>query len=420
MPNNKSAWQESVKIEKSYPRLAENISADVLVVGAGITGITTAYLLSKEGLSVVLIEEDVIGASGGTALTTGFITEVADTDLTTLADVYGKNAAKLVWESGHEAIEFIDKTRKRENIECEFTRVNNYIFEQDEEKLQELEEEADLAKKLGFDVKFATGDNLGFESAGYIEVRRQAKFHSLKYIKKLADIANKNGVRIFEKTQAIDISEEENSAIVSTKNNIIKARYAVLATYSPFHHPIEMYFKAGLYKTYIIEAKIPPNKFKEAIYEDTNSPYHYFRIDRKKGYDRMIIGGEDHREDLPVSPSKSFNALENYLKEIMSGIKYEVVRKWTGPILEPIDGLPFIGTYKKNSKLLVTHGFSGTGITMGTISAIIFSDIIIGRKNKWVHIFEAGRLPKPKTLAAKGIDYSRVLIGGAGKNTLGL
>lgn len=416
MPNNKSVWQESVKIGESFPRLAENISADVLVVGAGITGITTAYLLSKTNLNVVLIEEYVIGASGGTAWTTGFVTEVADTDLTTLVDVFGKEPARLVWKSGREAIEFIDKTQKKERIECEFTRVNGYIFEQDEGKLHELKEEADLAKNLGFDVKFDIEDNLGFEQSGYMEVRRQAKFHSLKYIKKLADIANKNGVKIFENTKAVDISEEKDFIKVTTENNVIKAKHVILATYSPFHHPIEMYFKAGLYTTYIIEGKIPPNKIKEAIYEDTNSPYHYFRIDRKNGYDRIIIGGEDHREDIPVSPKKSFKALENYLRGILGGIKYEIVRKWTGPILEPIDGLPSIGSYKKDSKVLVTHGFSGTGITMGTLSAMIFSDIILKRKNRWAEIYRAHRLPTPKALVAKGIDYSRTLIGGAIKN----
>jgi glycine/D-amino acid oxidase-like deaminating enzyme len=178
-----------------------------------------------------------------------------------------------------------------------------------------------------------------------------------------------------------------------------------------------MYFKAGLYVTYMIEAQIGKGLLKEGIYEDNYLPYHYFRVDPQGKYDRIIAGGEDHRQDIPVSSEKSFKALEKYLASVLGSKNYKIRRRWTGPILEPIDGLPYVGRYKKNSNILVTHGFSGTGMTFGTISALIFSDTVRGVKNEWEGLLDTSRLPTIKQLLAKGKDYSEEFVGGAVKNT---
>ena len=148
-----STWQISGRQGK-YSTLNKDLKVDVLIVGAGITGTTTAYLLSTSGKKVALIEKGVIGRDSATAVTTAFITRVTDTDLTTLADIYDKKTAKLVWEAGQAAVDFIEKTVKREKIECEFVKCSNIDFAIREKDEAQIQEEAEFAQSLGFDVEF--------------------------------------------------------------------------------------------------------------------------------------------------------------------------------------------------------------------------------------------------------------------------
>jgi len=413
-----STWQQGLEIKSKRPALNTTLSVDVLVIGAGITGITTAYLLSKTKQKVALIEKASLHENSATAFTTAFITQVIDTDLQKIVDTFGESRAKLVWEAGDKAIDFIEKTVDEEKIECEFTRCSNFEYAINDSEKEELIKEAKLAKNLGFNVYFHDKNDLNFPNAGYLETKKQAKFHPIKYLNGLVEVSEKNGVQFYENTEAKKINEKGGYIEVETPDSVIAARNVIVATYSPFNHPLEMYFKGGLYTTYMFEVNVPKGLLTQGIYEDSKNPYHYFRIDSKKDFDRIIVGGEDHREDVSVDEEKSFKALEKYLKTILPKTKYKIIRRWTGPILEPIDGLPYIGEYKKDSHVFVTHGFSGTGMTFGTISALVFRDKIEGRKNKWAKLFDASRAPTIKQLIAKGIDYSEEFFGAAVKNTI--
>lgn len=413
---NISTWQVTGD-QTAYPVLKQDLDVDVLIVGGGITGLTSAYLLANYDKKVALIEKGIIGRDSATSWTTAFITQVSDTDLTTIADIYDRKTAKLVWEAGQAAVDFIAKTVAKEKIDCEFSRCDNIDFAIREKDEEQIKTEAEFAKKLGFNVEFLPDANFGFKGFGYMVVKNQAKFHPVKYIQMLAQIASKKGVEIYENTEAVKLSENDTTS-VETENGIIRAKTVILATHSPFNAPFETYFKAGEYKTYMLEVRLPKNTIEENTYQDSNAPYYYFRIDKFKTFDRMILGGADHRSDIPFSEKKGFEALEKYLKNLLPTVEYKIIKRWSGPILEAIDGLPYIGSYKKKSNVLVTHGFSGTGMTFGTVSAMIFRDIVLKRKNPWISTFDATRLPTLKRLFAKGIDYSQELIGGVIKNSL--
>jgi glycine/D-amino acid oxidase-like deaminating enzyme len=199
------------------------------------------------------------------------------------------------------------------------------------------------------------------------------------------------------------------------KNGTVKAEWVISATYEPFGQPVGLYFKKGMYESYVFELEIPKDKIPEGIYEDMENPYHYFRIDKKGEYDRMIIGGEDHRQDIPVDDEKNFNALEEYVQETFPELEYKIIHKWDGPILEPSDGLAFIGCHK-NPRVLYAFGFSGNGMTYGGIASSIFKDTIMGNGNPYSDIYRANRLLGIKPLITKGKDYTGELIGGALKN----
>jgi glycine/D-amino acid oxidase-like deaminating enzyme len=418
-------WIDSYKKAKKYPQLKKDLEVDVAIIGGGITGVTTAYLLPKSKKKVALIEKGTLGESGATGMTTAFLSQSLMNNISDNISLFGKREAKLIWDSHLAAIDTIEKIVKKEKIDCDFSRCPDYVFGNDEKQFQGLEEELDAAKSIGIhNLKILGAQKLPFTNAGVLVYQKQGKFHPLKYLTQLAKIASDNGVQIFENTEALEVTEK-SPFVIRTPNGKITAKYVVIATYNPFNQPSEIFLRKGTYTTYILEAEIPKSIFEDATYEDDDNPYHYFRVDPQPKFDRIIIGGEDHRAELKGLEKESFKSLEKYLKQILGYTKYTITRKWMGPIVEPVDGIGVIGPVKKASrqsfsasKMLVATGLSGNGMTYGTISALIFRDIILGKKNTWAPVYKPSRPYSPKQLAKKGIDYSEEFLGGAAKNYL--
>lgn len=399
-------WLKGVPLETHYPKFEGFMNADVVIIGGGMTGLLTAYLLSKTNLKVVLIEKDKL-YSGATTVTTAFITQAVDTSLADLVDMFGAKKAKLAWQSGSEAIDLIEEIVKKEKIECEFKKVPAYIYANEEEDNESLRQETKVAKKLGFKVKFSEKNNLNFTNKGYLEIKNQAKFHPLKFLSKLTKVISKK-VEIFENSEALEAKEN----LVITKEGSISTSWIIIATHLPFNNPIQTFMKKGTYISYVLEAKVKNHQLKEGIYMDTEIPYHYFRVDG----DNITLGGEDHRAEFNLPKTKIYKSLEAYLKQILPGKKYQLTRKWSGPIIESSDGLALIG--KISDSILVASGHSGNGITYAAIAAIVLKDIILDKDNPWVATYDPKRIPNIKQLWKKGADYTKEFINVAVAHTL--
>jgi glycine/D-amino acid oxidase-like deaminating enzyme len=389
---------------------------DVAIIGGGLTGFLSAYLLSKAGKRVVIVEKNTID-SGATKYTTAFITQAIDTDYADLIDDLGKDKAKLIADSHKEAIDLIEKIVSDEKIDCAFMRVSNYAYANAEKDFEEdLRDEQDALRAVGIRTELGN-KNLGFIHKGYLEFKNQAKFDVHAFIQALAKILRDRGVMIYEHEEVMNLHVEDESILVETSQRIIRASYVIAATYEPFHQPLRVFFKKALYVSYVMQVEIPHGIIPVGMYEDTEDPYHYFRIDEQRGKDIMTIGGEDHRNDIPVKSEKNFKALEDYLKCIIPHVKYKKKSRWSGPILEPVDGLAYIGALQ-DKKIMYAFGFSGNGMTYAAISAQIFTDAVMKRKNRFAELYRADRIPSLKLLATKGRDYGRELIHGAVRNTL--
>jgi glycine/D-amino acid oxidase-like deaminating enzyme len=406
-----TVWKDDVK-RSARQALETHMVADVAIVGGGMAGVLSAYLLAKAGKRVVLLEKKEIGEYA-TKHTTACITEIIDTDLADLEGTYGKENSKLILESHHKAIDLLEDSIETEHIDCEFKRCSNYLYAAKENEASSVEEEYSAGKKLGLKIEHKTDRALGFHNYGYNEVKNQAKFHPLKFLYALADKAVEKSAYIFENTEVERI--DEKTMTVVAKRGSVKAEWIIAATYEPFDQPLGLFFKKGMYESYVYELRIPPNIFPEAIYEDMENPYHYFRIDRKGSYDRMIIGGEDHRQDIPVKDEKNFKALEEYIQRTFPGLSYSIIHAWDGPILEPSDGLAFIGPHK-NPKILYAFGFSGNGMTYSAIAAKMFKDTIMGDGSPYSELYRTSRTLSLKPLMTKAKDYTEELAGGALKN----
>lgn len=386
---NKSVWfaeNESTK----FPRLTQNVKADVVIVGGGLAGIFCAYLLAKESKKVVIVEKDRIG-SGQTSYTTAFITYVVDTSLSKIVEKLGEENAKSVWEAGKTGLTEIERIISQEKIECDFLQCNAYVCALNKDDANILKREASLAQKFGFDVSFKNDGNLSFKNSGYLEIHKQAKFHPLKFLYQLTEKAKEAGVKIFENTEALKVVGS-NPIQVECESGFVEAEFAVIDTYNP---TISNTIKPGKlisYQSYVTSFLINKDLLEEAIYWDTGKPYSYFRLDKFKKFDRLILGGRDHLTGQDPNPGKHFDELEKYFKKTFINTEYKVEDSWNGEILESLDGIPYIGQSPQKPSILLSTSFSGNGMTYAALSAVLNRDIIINRTNKYKALFNPERI----------------------------
>jgi len=386
---NHEIWREGVDIKK-YPITVLPKETEVLIVGGGMAGITNAYLLSKIGKKVILLEKETLGGHV-TSRTTGFLTPVIDTDPLKLIKQFGFENAKLILESHRNAVDEVEKIINTEKIECEFERCTNFIYANSESEEKYLIKLAEGYKKLGISAEFKKDNNLKFSKFGYIEMPNHAKFHAIKYLTELAKIAVKNGVIIAENTEVLNLNDKKDFVEVEIENTeVIKAKKVISATYVPFGQNKKISHLANLYREYVIEYKVHHGELLNGTYEDTLDPYNYFRIDNKGGFDRLIIGGADHLDVMKVDPNINFDSMIKYSQKLFGSVKLEEVRHWSGLMLETNDGLAFIGDYN-HGNIFYIFGFSGNGMTYSYIAGKIFLDKILSVENPYSEVYRVIR-----------------------------
>lgn len=414
MAKEESTWLATASLP-TYSKLEEDIDTDVAIAGGGLAGLLSAYLLAKDGRQVAVLEKNTF-AGRATGYTTGFLTASIDTDVVDQVPMWGDAGAKLVWKSHSAAIDLIERICKEEKIDAEFVRCDNYQYAIDRKEARRLASEFAEMKQLGFPVSMRPV-SLGIHQRATITTRKQAKYHAVKFVAGLLPVLERLGVQLYEKTEVTEI-KGDGPFVTKAGGREVRSAWTLVATYQPFNNPKEVFFQKGMYRSYILELEAPKGKYPEAIYEDGDNPYHYFRVDAGKGArgkDRIIIGGEDHRDELTSAKlkAKSFAALKEYAGELF-GKDYPIVRQWSGPILEPIDGIAFIGEY--DPRRLIATAFSGNGMTYSAITAMIVRDIVAGKKNPYTAFYRPGRKMTLTQLWKKGRDYTEEFFRGAVAN----
>ncbi|MDQ6623661.1 MAG: FAD-dependent oxidoreductase [Verrucomicrobiota bacterium] len=387
---------------KEFPALEKALTVDVLVVGGGITGLTTAYLLKKSGLTVALVERGRI-ARIDTGHTTAHLTAVTDKRLHELVEDFGRDHAQAVWDAGAAAIDQIEEIAGNEKIECEFTRVPGYLHAPvsggTRDERPGFREDAQLANEFGFDATYL--DSVPHMNTPGVRFADQAKFHPLKYCGALANlIAGENGY-LFEESEVSEFDAKKRRAKVG--RHWIDYGLLVLATHNPLTGESglvsSMVFqtKIALYTSYVVGARLPKNAIPAASFWDTNDPYLYLRIDRHKDFDYAILGGEDHKTGQVANTESCYRRLEDSLRQIAP--EAQIDHRWSGQVIEPTDGVPYIG--ETDPGQFISTGFSGNGMTFGTVAAMMARDWATNRKNPWADLFA----PERKKLKGGVWDY---------------
>ena len=388
---NVPVWIDTAPIQK-FPKLNKNITVDIVVVGAGVTGITTAYLLKNAGFPVALIDRERV-ASIDTGHTTAHLTYVTDVQLQELARNFGNDHAQAAWDAGAAAIDEIERIVAEEQSDCGFTRVPSYVHlsvdDSSQKEASSLKKEADLAAKLGFDAVYLS--SAPYFKLPAVRFANQAKFHPRKYLRSLVEKIPGNGSHVFEKSAASEFDAKKRR--VKVNRNWISFDRVVMATNNPLvglasvTSATLLQTKLSLYTSYALGARVPLNTVPEALFWDTRDPYDYLRIDRNRGFDYLIYGGEDHKTGQKKKTQNAYARLLARLKRIIPTANID--HRWSGQVICTPDGLPYIGENAEHQ--FVATGYCGNGITFGTVAAIMARDWTTGRKNPWTDLFAVDR-----------------------------
>jgi glycine/D-amino acid oxidase-like deaminating enzyme len=392
---HRSAWQASASLPL-HPPLAADVRADVAIVGAGIAGMTTAYLLARAGKSVAVLDDGPI-ADGMTAMTTAHLTAVIDDRFVEMERLHGEGGSRLAAESHTAAIDRIESVVADERIDCGFERLDGWLFQPPGADRAELDRELDAARRAGMRVeKVARAPFPAFDTGPCLRFAAQAQFHPLRYLAGLAAAIVRDGGRIFNHSHVDDVAGGANARVVAG-GHTVSAGAVVVATNAPINNRVAVHTKQAPYMTYVIAAALPRGVVPAGLYWDTADPYHYVRLfTAPDGQLLLIVGGEDHKTGQATDTLARHARLEQWARERFPQMQ-QVVFRWGGQVMETIDGLAFIGRnpLDKDNVFVVT-GDSGMGMTHGTIAGMLVSDLILGRANPWASLYD----PTRKTLRA--------------------
>jgi glycine/D-amino acid oxidase-like deaminating enzyme len=379
-------WVDSAPLPR-LSSLGSSERADVVVVGAGITGLTAAYLLLSAGRSVVLLERRRVAASDS-GHTSAHLTMVTDLPLTDLVTAFGRARAQAVWDAGRASIDQIDRIAREEQISCDFARVPGYLHTAVDRAAADsdwLRKEASLAGELGFDAAFVEDVPL-VDSAG-IRFNGEARIHPRRYLAGLVGAILEKGGRIYEQSDANDFCD--NPRWISANGHRVSCDDIVIATHTPLvgnqglMAATRLQMKLALYTTYVVAGRVEKDTLPDVLLWDTSDPYRYYRVETLPDCDFVIYGGEDHRTGQdPVTPER-FARLEAGLRTLAPNV--ELTHRWSGQVIETHDGLPYIGWQVAHQ--FAGTGYSGNGMTFGTLAGMMACDGILDRVNPWIDFF---------------------------------
>ncbi|MEX0718208.1 MAG: FAD-dependent oxidoreductase [Planctomycetaceae bacterium] len=394
-----SLWAATKRMPRC-PKLDEDRHADVCVVGAGIAGLTVAYMLTQEGKSVVVLDDGRL-AGGMTEVTTAHLASAIDDRFFEIERIHGEEGARRAAESHAAAIDRIEAIAARERIACDFARLDGHLFLGRDQSEELLDRELEAAHMAGLDgvEKLPRVPWDFFDAGPCLRFPRQGQFHPLKYLAGLAKAIERDGGKLFTNTHAERIDGGRPARVRVNEKHTVTADAVVVATNTPINDRYAIHTKQAAYLTYAIAARVPRGSVPKGLYWDTEDPYHYVRLQspRKKPgeepYDLLIVGGEDHKTGQADDQTERHGRLEDWARARFPMIGL-VEFVWAGQCLEPIDGLAFIGRNPLDDEnVFIVTGDSGMGMTHGTIAGILLTDLILGRENPWATLYDPSRKP---------------------------
>jgi len=408
LPDESQSVWTSTTADTDYPTLETDLDVDVAVVGGGLTGLVAAWHLVEAGRRVAVVEERRI-ASGETGHTTAHLTALVDTRYSRIERSFGMEAARLVARSNLEAIDWIERTARALAIDCDFERVPAYLYSERASDLDTIRQELDAARDAGLTVSFTHDVPVPFPTAGGMRIEEQGQFHPRRFLLPLAERIAGRGSWILESTRVTAVTDGE-PCVVETTGGTIRARDVIVAAHVPFVNWAALITKLPAYRTYAIGVR-SGRPLPRALFWDTDEPYHYTRTQPTADGELVIIGGEDHKTGTESETLWRVDALADWAQA-----RFDVTRvdfRWSGQIIEPVDGLPYIGRNTASTHVFVATGYSGNGMTWGTVAGRLTSDLVLGHDNPYAALYEATRITpaaSAKEFVAENVDFPKYFV----------
>jgi glycine/D-amino acid oxidase-like deaminating enzyme/nitrite reductase/ring-hydroxylating ferredoxin subunit len=383
-----SLWQTNVADHITTSTTSSDITYDVLIVGGGITGITTALLLQKAGKKVAVAEAHTLcfGTTGGT---TAHINSFLDTSYDQIESDFSKEAAQLISKATNSSRELFKKHVADYKIDCGFEEKEGYVYAQTPDQVDELNKMFEASKRAGADLEYVQDIPVPVEFLKAVVYHSQAQLHPTLYVTALANMFEEGGGIILQNCKVNAFEKEEDLLNITTGNGTIKAKNLIWATHIPPGINI-LHFRNAPYRSYAIAVKLN-GEYPDHLSYDMYDPYHYYRTQEIDGQKYFIVGGEDHKTAHEENTEACFNDL------IAHTTKYfdvaEVSHKWSSQYFEPSDGLAYIGHLPGNpDNVYVATGYGGNGITYSHIAAQVLTDLITKGDSEYKDLFSPARI----------------------------
>ena len=412
-PTHGRVYWEATCSPPSFPELSGEFDVDVAIVGGGIVGVSTARMVKDEGMTVAIVEARRVG-QGVTGKATAKVTSQHGTTYQTIEQKFGEDRARLYAEAQEAGLRRIVELSEVHGIDADVDRMPGFVYTREQRHVEEIEKEADLARRLGLPASLTRDTGLPFDVAAAMRWENQAQFHPLKYVSGLAATIPGDGCHVFENSRAVDWDPQR----VATDRGTVRARHVVMATNLPLGQ-IGLYYATNYPMAEPLIAA-PIGRVPPGFYKNVEQPGHSIRTHRHHGRTYAVCAGSHFKPGHADDEQKYFGDIERWLRDNFEAEAIEY--RWVNEDYSPMDGAPFIGWSSSDTKdaYLVATGFAAWGFTNGSAAGMIIADQIAGRENRWLDLFDATRV-KPlaggKEFVKQNIHVAGHLIGGyaAGK-----
>jgi len=407
-----SFWVASTE-DSNYPRVEQDVDASVAVVGAGITGLTTALLLQQAGVRVVVLEAKPTIGRGVTGATTGKVTAGQGTAYSRLEERRGAEATATYAASQSAAVDRVVALAGEHDIDCDLERVTHYVFAESDRERPQLEREAEAAVRAGLPLELVDAPDVPFPAVAALGLPDQVQFHARKYLLGLAQAVVRAGGLIYQEARVAEI-DDGSPRRIRLGGGTITAEHVVLATHVPFALRGSFFARVEARAAYAVAVPVPEGTLGDA-WINVGSPTRSLRTTPlDEGRRLLILVGEGHVVGRDDDPRARYDTLESYLDLYVTDTDVEY--RWSTQDQYPADGLPYIGRVGgREDGFFVATGFAGWGLSNGTLAGMLISDAILGRENDWAQLYDPRRssaLRAPVAFAGQNLAVARQLIGG--------
>jgi glycine/D-amino acid oxidase-like deaminating enzyme/nitrite reductase/ring-hydroxylating ferredoxin subunit len=384
-----SVWIETGPAQPAFPELDGDVEVDVVVIGGGIVGITTALLLTEAGARVAILEADRV-AHGVTGHTTAKVTSQHGLIYDRLRSRFGLAGARIYGDANETALGWIADRVERDGIECDFRRRYAYAYAASPSERSQVQSEAEAAAAAGLPARMTDIVPLPFAVHGAVRFDDQAEFHVRRYLLALLAALTAAGCRIFERTRAVEVDSHDRPAVVKTPGGRVVADQVVVATHYPFLDRSLAFARVHPERSYAIVCRIagtPP----DGMLISAGSPTRSVRAVPVEGEELLLVGGEGHRTGTGGDTEERYQRLEEFAREHwdVRSVDY----RWSAQDNTTVDGVPYVGRLSpREDRVFMATGFAKWGMTGGTAAALLLTDLLLERESAWAPLFDPNRL----------------------------